>query len=163
MNNFSITHRGNPLAESQYTIDLDEKVLTIPNGTDLVLDFNGCMGWTFKTYHNCYFNTSDDCTFNTGSHCTFKTGDNCTFDTGGGCSFKTGWDCTFDTGERCNFHTMSCCTFDTGDLCTFSLYNMDDCKFKSYSGGNSIILNRENKNHYILTEEFVTLQKVMNG
>ena len=155
MDNFSITQYGEPLDKSEYTIDIVNKVFG-SNRDDLVLDFNGCRhsSWTFKTGQNCTFKTGYGCTFHTGSRCTFITDNECTFDTGGKCTFNTGNSCTFKTGSHC--------TFDTGSECIFSLYDINTQKFKSYDG-NSIILDRNDNKHYLLTKEFVQLRKISNG
>jgi len=131
-----IRQNGKALDKSKYTIDLDTKTFATEED-DLFLDFTGLSDWTFKTGHSCIFKTLNDCTFKTWSGCTFKTGHNCTF------------------------NTYSSCTFNTGGRCTFSLYNINNCKFKSGSSG--IILDKEDNKHYLLNEEFVRLQKVING
>ena len=161
MNNLRITQNGKPLDESLYTIDMENMVFS--SGEDnLVLDFTGLDGWTFKTGNDCIFTTSYGCTFDTGSDCTFKTGSHCTFNTGSDCTFKTSYNCTFKTSYNCTFKTGDDCTFDTGECCIFSLYNIDTCKFK-IGDGYSTILDRTDKKHYLLTKEFVKLQKVVNG
>jgi len=64
----------------------DEKTLVFStNQTNLVIDFSGISGCTFKTGSGCTFDTGSGCTFDTGSGCTFDTGSGCTFDTGSGC------------------------------------------------------------------------------
>ena len=148
MDNFSITQNGKPLDKSLYTIDLDNKVF-FSKENELVLDFNSCndYGWTFKT----------------GYGCTFKTGSNCTFTTKGDCTFQTFDNCTFKTGVTCTFRTYDNCTFTTGGLCTFSVYNINTCKFKSYDRISSIILDRSVNKHYLLTKEFIDLQKIKNN
>ena len=84
--------------------------------------------------------------FTTGSCCTFNTGDYCTFTTSWGCTFSTGWNCTFDTDESC----------------TFMLYYINTCKFKSHDDI-SIILDRNDNKHYILTKDLIDMLKVING
>ena len=135
---FSVIQNGKPLNPSKY--QWDEKIRTFStNESDLVLDFTGIDGLTFKTGSRCTFiigdrctfTTGDYCTFKTGSHCTFKTEDNCTFSTGWSCTFNTGVDCTFKTGDHCTFKTGVDCTFNTGDYCIFKTgYS---CTFKTGS------------------------------
>ena len=169
MDVYNITQFGEPLDESQYTIDLDNKIFA-SKASNLVLDFTGIDNWTFRTGGNCTFMTGEYCTFTTTSNCTFTTGNKCTFDTGGDCTFDTEWSCTFQTRSNCTFKTESdCtfrtdyqCTFTTGRGCTFSLYDINTNKFNSYDG-NSIILDREDLKHYLLTEEFIQLRKIKNG
>jgi len=131
---YSITQNGTPLDKKLYTLDEDTKTFS-SSEDNLVLDFKGESGCTFKTGSRCtfdtgsrcIFNTGFGCIFNTGSRCTFKTGSRCTFDTASGCTFDTdsdctfdtGSDCTFDTGYDCTFKTAFGCTFDTGSGCTF--------------------------------------------
>lgn len=56
----------------------DEKTLVFStNQTNLVIDFSGISGCTFKTGSGCTFKTGLHCTFDTGSHCTFNTGSGC--------------------------------------------------------------------------------------
>lgn len=142
MDNFSITKYGKPLLKSKYTIDLVKKVF-YSTVDDLVLDFTNCHDWTFTT----------------GSFCTFVTGNQCGFNTGGHCTFNTYHNCTFDTDSNCTFQTSGNCTFKTGNDCTFLLFDINTCKFKSYDGI-STILDRRDKKHYLLTKEFVQLQKI---
>ncbi len=147
MDDFSITCHGKPLDESTYSIDLENKVFNT-DSSNLVLDFSGLGGWTF----------------NTGSNCTFRTGHNCTFKTGSACTFRTGWDCTFDTYGGCTFRTGNNCTFNTGYNCAFSVFHINSCTFMyNESGKNSIILDRTDNKHYLLTKEFVQLRKIRNG
>ena len=153
MYNFSITQYGKPLDESLYTIDVKNKIFA-SRETNLVLDFTGIDGWTFRTSGDCIFNTGGRCTFNTEGSCTFNTGWSCMFHTRSYCTFNTYSDCTFKT----DFH----CTFNTGHCCTFSLYDINSHEFKTHDG-NSIIIDRTDFKHYLLTEEFVKLQKVKNG
>ena len=161
MDNFSVTQFGKPLDESLYTIDLENKVFS--SGEDyLVLDFTGLSGWTLHIGHNCTLKTANKCTLNTGRDCTFDTCDGCTFQTDNRCTFHTGFNCIFKTGTNCTFKTGVLCTFDTLNSCTFLLYDINTCKFKSYDGY-SIILDRRDNEHYLLTEEFVQLQKIKNG
>jgi len=105
---FSITQNGKPLDPSKYTWDEKTKTLST-NEKNLILDFSGYDGVTFKT--------GSYCVFTTGWFCVFKTGENCVFKTGGVCTFKTGEKCTFDTGENCTFTTWYSCTFTTGENC----------------------------------------------
>jgi len=169
MDNFSITQDGKALKKSLYTIDLDTKTFSSKE-YDLVLEFSTCDRWTFKTGGSCTFKTGWYCTFKTGKHCTFDTASGCTFHTGEWCTFHTGEWCTFDTGRHCTFttgayctfNTSHYCTFDTGKSCTLALYNINTCKFKKYDGI-SIILDRKDNKHYLLNEEFIILQKVLNG
>ena len=70
-----------------------------------------------------------------------------------------GW--TFKTGGNCTFKTGGNCTFTTGKLCTLLLWDINTCKFKTPS--HSIILDRNNRKHYILTKDLIQLLKVTNG
>ena len=184
MDNYSITRNGKPLSTYQYRIDLENKVFST-SSQHLILDFGCLRGWTFKTGGNCTFKTGGNCTFKTGSNCTFDTRDRCTFDTGDSCTFKTGSgctfhtnanctfktgggctfttydNCTFTTAHNCTFHTGDGCTFTTYDNCTFLLWDINTCKFKTPS--NSIILDRNDSKHYILTKDLIRLLKVTNG
>lgn len=161
MDDFSITQHGEPLHKSKYSIDLDAKTFST-EASYLVFDFTDVGGWTFKT--------GDDCTFQTGENCTFKTGDNCIFKTDADCTFKTGWSCTFNAGQNCTFTTGSYCTFLTGDYCTFDteesctfmVWYINTCKFKTFDN-KSIILDRDDDKHYILTKELINMIKVING
>ena len=78
------------------------------------------------------------------------------------CIFHTGNNCTFDTGDYCTFDIGDYCTFDIGDYCTISLWNINTCKFKSYDDI-SIILDRMDKKHYLLTKELIDILKIKNG
>ena len=62
--NYSITQERAPLRESLYTIDKENKVF-ISTEDNLVLDFSGLGGWTFKAGFNCTFSLDeiDTCTF----------------------------------------------------------------------------------------------------
>lgn len=137
MDRFSITKNGNPLDESLYSIDKNHMIFASKEW-NLVLNFRGLRHWTFKT----------------GCDCTFITGDSCIFKTSSGCTFNTGYHCTFKTSSDC--------TFTTKGSCTFSLWDINSCTFKT-GDGYSIILDRLNNEAYKLTEEFVKLQKVVNG
>ena len=161
LDGFSITQNGNPLDESLYTIDIENMEFSSKED-DLVLDFNGWMEFTFKTGDGCTFNTGESCIFNTGYSCNFYTGSGCTFITENNCTFNTGESCTFKTGSYCTFNTESSCTFDTIGLCTFLICTVDTCTFRKYDGL-SIILDRADNTHYLLTKEFVKLQKIKNG
>ena len=161
MDNFSITQYGKPLNKSKYSIDLDTKAFSTKED-NLVLDFDDLADWTFKTGSDCTFTTGAYCTFNTGSNCTFNTGSDCTFTTGAYCTFTTGSHCTFKTGEDCTFTTAYSCTFTTGSHCTFMLYDINTCKFKTYDDI-SIILDRNDSKHYVLTKELMYMLKVKNG
>jgi len=161
MDNFSITKFGNPLDESLYTIDIKNKVFSSCEN-DLVLDFTYLEGWTFNTGNSCTFKAHSKCVFKTGSGCTFKTGHSCTFNTDWSCIFQTRSYCTFNTYSDCTFNTGWSCIFYTGHCCTLSLYDINSHEFKTHDG-NSIIIDRKDKKHYVLTEEFVQLQKVKNG
>ena len=174
---FSITQFGKPLDKSLYTIDLTNKIFG-SNENELVLDFYNLRGWNFTTGSYCTFRTGGSCTFYTGTYCTFKTGGSCIFKTGYDCTFMTGLrckfntdeDCTFKTGSRCTFMTgLNCtfrtstnCTFKTGECCTFMLWKINTCKFKTYDNM-SIILDRTDNQHYILTKELIDMMKVING
>lgn len=156
---YSITYKGKALAESKYSIDLDNKIF----GSDtcgLVIDFSD-YGWTFKTSGNCTFKTRSGCMFNTGEGCTFNTGGDCTFNTGKHCAFHTGYNCSFDTGWGCIFKTGGRCTFDTEWGCTFSVFGICSQKFKLGSSG--VMIDREGGKHYLLNEEFIRLQKIIKG
>ena len=142
---FSITQNGNPLNESEYSIDLETKTFYTSQG-GLVLDFNRLSNWTFTTGGSCTFETYDDCTFTTGNDCLFHTVANCIFKTGNGCIFKTGANCTFDTKAQC----------------TFLLYDIQTCKFNNFDG-HSIVLDRMDNKRYLLNEEFQKLMKVLRG
>ena len=141
----SITYFSRPLAECKYQIDFKKKVF-ISFTDNLVLDFT----------------TKDDWTFHTGNNCTFKVGNNCTFKTGMDCTFNTGSYSIFKTGVECTFMTGSDCTFDTDGTCIFSLYDINSCTFKNYDNC-SIIIDIIDKKRYVLTKEFIRLQKVING
>ena len=152
MDESSIRRFGEALSTDKYSIDLDNKKF-ISAYSDLVLDFTGLSGWTFKTVFNCIFKT--------GHHCIFKTGPYCTFD--------VDWNCTFSTGSDCTFSTGSNCTFDTSYYCTFSIYDVKSCTFKYNDYGfkdildNGIILDKNDNRHYVLNKEFVQFRKVTNG
>ena len=161
MDDYSITIYGKTLDKSNYTIDLDNKTFSTEEG-NLVLDFKGLPEWTFKTGRNCTFYCSYNCTFNTAYGCTFNTLHTCKFKTGSYCIFKTSSSCTFNTGNECTFNTSTNCTFDTGELCTFLLWHINTCKFKSHDDI-SIILDRNDRKHYILTKELIDILKVTNG
>ena len=156
-----ISQNGNILSTDKYSIDLANKIFDTEE-RELVLDFRGLYGWTFYTGFECTFKTGPKCTFTTGNYCTFKTGSECTFTTGHECTFKTGWNCTFKTGDNCTFSTGSGCTFTTGDTCIFLLWDINTCKFKFYDCY-SIILDREDNKHYLLTKELIDMLKVKNG
>ena len=51
MDDFSITQYGNPLDESKYTIDLENKVFSSVENS-LVLDFTEEYGWAFNQDHD---------------------------------------------------------------------------------------------------------------
>lgn len=146
MVDFNITRFGNSLSKDRYTIDLEKKVFSSESDY-LVLDFNGCSGWTFKANGNCTFITGSDCTFHTDSNCIFN----------------TIADCTFNTVADCTFHTGTYCTFNTKGGCTFSIWGINTCKFKGYNYGSSIIIDRKDNEAYKLTKEFVQLRKIANG
>lgn len=160
MDKFSITQHGTQLDKSLYYINVKDKIFA-SKSCDLVLDFTYLNDWTFTTGDWCIFKTGMYCTFKTGYCCIFNTGSHCTFNTYDNCTFKTGNSCTFKTFEGCTFKTGTNCTFKTGCSCTFSLYEINTCKFKLYDG-NSTILDRADKKHYLLTKEFVQLRKIQN-
>jgi len=83
--NLSVTQFGQVLDPSKYTWDESTNTFST-NESNLVLDFLGIEGVTFKTGTDCTFNTSFGCTFNTSFGCNFNTGYNCTFKTGYGCN-----------------------------------------------------------------------------
>jgi len=145
MAKFNVTKYCKTVDTSYYVLDVRNKVFCTEED-DLVLDFSNLEGWTFDTGRGCTFITGDECTFNTGEYCTFK----------------TRHDCTFNTGEWCTFNTLSGCTFATGELCVFSVYAIGSCKFKTYDN-NSIILDRVDKQRYVLTKKFMSMLKVKNG
>lgn len=145
MDRFNVSKYGRTIHKSDYSIDIKNKVFCTED-SDLVLDFSNLMGWTFTTGHGCIFITGNECTFHTTTHCTFH----------------TRHDCTFTTGEWCTFSTLSGCTFDTGELCVFSLYAIGSCKFKTYDD-NSIILDKVDKQRYVLTKKLISMLKVKNG
>ena len=93
---------------------------------------------------------------------TFDTGNDCSFNTGHYCTFNTGCDCTFTTGCDCIFSTSQDCTFNTGNECTFLVWRINTCKFKSHDYI-SIILDRHDKKHYILTKQLIDILKITNG
>lgn len=169
MDSFSITYLGIPVDESLYYIDIANKVF-VSEEHGLVLDFTDRHDWLFYTGRRCTFKTGDDCTFKTGNFCTFKTGSDCvfqtynnsTFDTGSFCTFDAGDNCKFKTANWCMFHVNECCTFDTGTTCSFLLRDISTHKFKKHDGV-STILDRKDEKHYLLTKEFVQLQKVKHG
>ena len=137
MDNYSVTYYGKPLEKFLYSIDLDNKTFG-SKINNLVLDFTGFDDWTFKT----------------GNGCTFRTGYRCTF--------MTTFNCTFKTSKYCTFMTSSRCTFDTGESCTFLLYDINTCKFKTYDDI-STILDRNDNQRYVLTKEFINIQKIKNN
>ena len=145
MVDYSIRRFGEALSADRYSIDLENKTF-ISDYSDLVLDFTDSQDWTFKT----------------GSYCTFRTLSNCTFNTGYGCIFNTHWRCTFKTGHSCTFNTGDKCTFNTCHHCIFSIYDINSCTFKSYDD-TCIVLDRGSGKRYVLTKEFMQLQKVTNG
>ena len=182
----SVTRWGKPLAKSYYRIDFEKRVFTSKYGS-LVFDFPLCHDWTFNimnpvkrptdTWDNqgnrCIFNTGFGCTFNVGWGCTFNTGDNCTFNTMGNSKFDVGANCTFNRIKSPRTKNEPTIPKDSS---MFSLWNINSCKFKSYDEGYddvgsydggcdglSIILDRADNKHYVLTEEFIQLQKVKNG
>ena len=97
---FNVTQYGKILDAYKYRWNEETKTFSTNEG-NLVLDFSGYYGVTFKTGSNCTFFTGSYCTFHTGSDCTFHTGDSCAFNTGSDCTFKTGYNCTFKTGKNC--------------------------------------------------------------
>jgi len=119
---FSVTQNGKLLLKKKYTWDPETKTFSTKEN-DLVLDFSGMNGVTFRTGRGCTFNTGGDCTFKTGWYCTFNTGGYCTFRTGGGCTFNTGWYCTFNTGGYCTFKTFSPTIIRSKKECTLILDN----------------------------------------
>lgn len=98
--NFSVTQFGKSLSKGKYTWDTKTKTFSTEEN-NLVLDFTGISGITFKTGHNCTFKTGNCCIFNTGSGCIFNTCDDCIFNTGSNCTFDTGHSCTFNTDVYC--------------------------------------------------------------
>ena len=74
--NFSVTKNGKELNKSRYTWN-EKNLVFSTNEHNLVLDFSGLNGITFRTGYNCTFDTGSGCTFDTGSDCTFKTGEQC--------------------------------------------------------------------------------------
>ena len=137
--NLSVTQFGQVLDPSKYTWDESTNTFST-NESNLVLDFLGIEGVTFKTGTDCTFNTSFGCTFNTSFgcnfntsyNCTFKTGYGCNFNTGSNCTFNTSFDCTFKTDTGCTFNTSFGCTFNTGYVCTFN--TGDGCNFNTGDG-----------------------------
>jgi hypothetical protein len=87
-----VLQNGTPLDLDKFSWDEKTKTFST-NENNLVLDFSGIDGVTFKTGSCCIFKTGSDCIFKTGSDCIFKTGSDCTF--------KTGFSCTFTTGSEC--------------------------------------------------------------
>ncbi len=83
---------------------------------NLVLDFAGCDGITFKTEGDCIFTTGSSCIFTTGGYCTFTTVSSCTFTTENDCTFTTGGSCTFKTGSSCTFTTRDFCVVVRRDV-----------------------------------------------
>ena len=78
MTKFTVTQNGTPLDPSLY--DWNEKTKRFSTKeSNLVLDFCGIDGVTFKTGAYCTFDTGSDCTFDTWGECTFKTGSDCKF------------------------------------------------------------------------------------
>ena len=159
--NFSITQYGKPLDESLYTIDTKKKIFITPANA-LMLDFNLLSGWTFTTGSGCTFETYSNCKFNTGKNCTFHTLNGCKFYTGKNCIFHTTDFCTFTTGPYCTFQTNDYCNFDTGSLCTFLIRDIKTCKFETFDG-NSTVLDRKDKQRYVLDENFPNMMKMLKG
>ncbi len=85
-----------------------------------------------------------------------------TFETGRYCTFDTGANCTFHTGAFCTFNTCSGCTFDVGDCCVILTYDVTSCKFISYDGI-SVILDRYDKQRYVLDKDLINMLKVIHG
>jgi hypothetical protein len=81
--NMNISQNGKKLSKDKYTIDEKARCFSTTE-SNLVIDAQGCDGWTFKT----------------GFGCIFDTGSNCTFDTEWGCTFDTGWGCTFNDIQK---------------------------------------------------------------
>ncbi len=183
----SITRCGKPLAKSYYRIDFEKRVFT-SKYCHLVFDFPHCHDWTFNIEnpvkrHTDYYGNQG------GSHCIFKTGFGCTFNVSFDCTFITGDRCTFNTMGNSKFDVGANCTFNRiksprtkseptipKDNSMFSLWDINTCTFKSYDkgydnvghydggyDGHSIIFDRKDSKAYKLTEEFVKLQKVVNG
>lgn len=74
---FSVTQNGKSLSKSKYNWDEKTKVFST-NETNLVLDFSGWNGVTFKVSTDCIFKTGSDCTFKHGDNCMWlEVGDNC--------------------------------------------------------------------------------------
>ena len=114
-----VSQNGKPLGLDKFEWDEKARVFSTTEA-NLVLDFAGEYGCTFKTGYGCTFKTGSGCTFTTGSGCTFTTWYGCTFTTGSGCTFTTWYGCTFTTGSGCTFKTGSDCTFKTEYGCTFT-------------------------------------------
>ena len=150
---------GTRLNGTLYSIDLKTKVFSSKED-NLVLDFNGLVGWTFKTGSCCTFKTYFNCTFKTGSGCTFDTKFNCIFKTGTHCTFKTGGGCAFRTGSNCTFNTHN--NLHSGKGCIFLIWDINSQHFK-YSDDKSIILDHSDNKHYLLTKELINMLKVANG
>jgi hypothetical protein len=111
---------GRPLSKKLYTWNENTKTFST-NEEELVLDFTGIDGVTFKAGSYCAFITGSDCTFKTEFDCTFKTGSDCTFKTDRYCAFNTGSNCIFKTDSWCTFKTGFNCTFNTGFDCRFKV------------------------------------------
>ena len=106
---------------------------------NLILDFKGVDGVTFKTGDWCTFEIAEHCEFETGDKCVFKTGRYCIFDTGNDCVFKTDGYCQFDTGVGGVFDTGGYCVFNTGDKCVFNTGS--DCEFST--GNDCVVVRRD--------------------
>jgi len=167
---FSVTQNGEELAESKYK--WDEKTLTFSSAeNNLVLDFSGINGATFKTGNKCTvkagayceFNTRDNCTFDTGWGCTFDTGSDCTFNTESNCTFKTENNCVFKTGRNCTFNTRSDCTFDISNNCIFKtgqncvIVRRDIFEVIQPEADVAIKLNGENEKGFTLVKDTKTI------
>jgi hypothetical protein len=95
-----VLQNGVPLSLDKFEWDEKTNIFST-NESNLVLNFSGINGVTFKTGFNCTFKTGNNCIFKTDSYCTFDTHSYCTFDTGDDCTFDTSYNCTFKTGSDC--------------------------------------------------------------
>ena len=175
MNKLEIQKRvlrfGEPLALDKFEWCRETKTFST-EAYNVILDFRGFEGVTFKTGGGCTFKTDDSCVFYTGhwcifetrDMCVFKTGESCVFDTGSwghfytgdGGLFKTGGYCQFDTGDNCVFKTDEGCVFKTGEECV--VVTRDICRAPALPKDQSIRLKGHDvKGYEVIKEEVKTI------